>query len=50
MQSVSKQRIGKHALMEAVFYIRSVQGGYKEVFDWRSNSANPIPLAVNRQS
>jgi hypothetical protein len=36
MQSVSKQRIGKHAtttievLLESVFYIPSVQNGHKE--------------------
>jgi hypothetical protein len=31
MQPVSKQRIGKHALLETVFSIRSVQSAYKEV-------------------
>jgi hypothetical protein len=30
MQPVSKQRIGKHALLETVFSIRSAKSGYKE--------------------
>jgi hypothetical protein len=35
MQPVSRKRIGKHVyntivLLETVFYIRSVQSGYKE--------------------
>jgi hypothetical protein len=43
MQTVSKQRIGKHAsittelLLETVFYIRSVQSLYKE-----ENWGNPV--------
>jgi hypothetical protein len=38
MQPVSKQWISKHALLEKVFTIRSVQSGYKEVVGWWSSS------------
>jgi hypothetical protein len=53
MQPVSKQRIGQHAstiielLLETVFYIRSVQSGYKE-----DSWGNPViwGLAVDLSS
>jgi hypothetical protein len=31
MQTICKQGIGKHTLLEMVFSIRSMQNGYKEV-------------------
>jgi hypothetical protein len=34
MQPVSKQWIGKHALLVTVFSIQSMQSGYKEVAGW----------------
>jgi hypothetical protein len=41
MQPVSKQRVGKHAMLETVFSIQSVQSGYKEIVVWRSSSGQP---------
>jgi hypothetical protein len=38
MQAVFKQQLGKHALLDTVFSIWSMQSGYKEVVSWRSSS------------
>jgi hypothetical protein len=35
--AVSKQRMGKHAMLETMFSIRSVRSGYEEVVSWRSS-------------
>jgi hypothetical protein len=56
MQPDSKQRLGKHAtktrvLVETVFFIRSMQSGYKEdlVGNQQSSSGVPSEQLVSRE-